>query len=286
MTDIHECNGRDTPAMRNGIAYLRIINVIVLCAGVVLLVVCFSANREKAAADRNLIDVASIAVLERQLAGLSAELARIDGQIQSMELSAASDEPPPVRVPIGESECDGLRAALAEVSASLDALERTVMESALQDIPVDPEREAIIQAIMTSNYASLNAKYKAQFLDPMTAEQLRADSLGMLRLLPASLGSRDSEVLYAAVELLRASGSSTVRADICRHMKGANNQLVVPGLLSALLHDSSPQVRTEAAETLRDYRDRPDVVAALRQAQEQDESHLVREEVRRSLKGL
>ena len=74
------------------------------------------------------------------------------------------------------------------------------------------------------------------------------------------------------------------RADVWRNFDGASHlPALVPHLRDALSNDRDPRARDEAAETLGNYLDDPEVLAALKWSAENDESPRVRQKALRTL---
>ena len=126
-------------------------------------------------------------------------------------------------------------------------------------------------------------RWTATFTDPRQTERDRIRALAGLR--GAGEGARGGAVADAAIQIVQSSTDAKVRADVWRHMHGAKEPVLVPYLIQSLQYDTDESVRDEAAETLDDYRDRPEVVAALRAASTNDASEKVRRRAERSLGG-
>jgi len=123
---------------------------------------------------------------------------------------------------------------------------------------------------------------RARATDPSLSAEERLQALRQLRS-NRSKNARSGEVAQAMVLLAQTSPDPKVRADVWRQMSGADDPYLIPHLIQALRTDVDAKVREEAAETLGDFRDRPEARAALEHAKQFDKHDDVREQALRSL---
>lgn len=156
-------------------------------------------------------------------------------------------------------EQPGVRAAL-EHARDNDPTIRVRNESRLALLP-DDEWSAMLQGVALDTELSEfdRASILVKFYD-------RADES---RIVPGDFA-------VTMWQLARESDDERVREFVWSFLRRIDDAAMVEPLLDALAHDSDPRVRGEAARRLQRFSDRPDVSAALENAQATDESRAVR----------
>lgn len=176
---------------------------------------------------------------------------------------------------------------LTALTERLDRLERELAELRrhVATLPVDPaarrepdptpEERAAQRAVEVRDA-------KVTILDPRADEAAKGKAWGALRFGPDD--AWNDAIVAEMVRIGLTSTDDAIRADVWRQADGNRTHLaLVPALLQALTADAAPGVREEAAETLANYRDNPQVKLALESAAANDPDEDVRDQARRSL---
>jgi len=127
--------------------------------------------------------------------------------------------------------------------------------------------------------ASDIAALQAIALDPRRPTRDRAEAtadLWGIDLARGTSGARTSEIVDGLIGLLEFEPDAEVRRLICFNTLGATSPAHAVVLVRVLEQDESEAVRAQAADTLQDRLDDPQVRAALERASTTDASELVR----------
>jgi hypothetical protein len=219
--------------------------------------------------------------------GLEARIAQVEHDLDRLREDAAQAAvpAPATGAPPAEREAavdHALRERLERLEQQVQQLARRA-ETARGDpaIPLDPAAAERRRQQAEADLRLAIQQWTDKFLDPRQTEAARLAALGHLR--SSGPGARGGAVAAAAIALVQTSPSAEARADVWRQMSGAREPMLVPHLVTSLQTDPDRRVREEAAETLGDYNDLPEVQAALRAASEGDAEQGVRREAMRSL---
>lgn len=169
---------------------------------------------------------------------------------------------------IAESRLVEIEAVLTKLAAAEARREEDVAEQVLRREMRDQERKERAVTARTT------------ILDVTASEDLKLKAWRELR----RVAPWGDDIVNEMVRIGETSEDEAVRADVWRQADGKDrNVLLVRPMLSALANDPSERVRSEAAETLQNYKAEPGVVPALRHAAENDSSEEVRQEAQSSL---
>jgi len=227
-------------------------------------------------------------------ASLDAELALIQERLDALEQSvlrasprqATGDVAPDAERPaarVAEPERELIDAArIDEIAARVGRIEQQLAAlaapAARADAPLDPT-----PAELAVRRAARVAESQTTILDP------RADEAAKLRAWAYLRAVEDSWTDSVVAEMIRIGAGSADplrRADVWRQADArTKHQALAPALLQALASDPEPKVREEAAETLANYLERPEVRPALEHAAAHDADDDVRDQARRTLQA-
>lgn len=230
--------------------------------------------------------------------------------------------PPPVGAeePSGQAVVSlSSNAVPSDVAARMEAIEDRLAELEMVPVlvrqPVSPDpvatRASVVARLakMEESVAALKAAAKSRVLPSghlTAARQDREPTDRSLRhesarfsVLDPTLGDdakliawrelRSAEIWGddVVLEMIRIGQSSqdpSIRADVWRQAHGRDrNELLVLPMMDAMRNDLNSRVRAEATETLADYKDRTDVLAALQFSAANDPDERVRREALESL---
>lgn len=184
--------------------------------------------------------------------------------------------PPPhasAPVPAADAEKDELRARVR----SLEDASRNAQEAAARAL----EAARTAPAPGSEKPANDAASLRGRILDPSLAPKDRLYALAQLR--ATAPAARDGDVVQSMLQLLEASTEASIRADICRQLKGVTQEPFKSALLVRVKSDPDPKVRGEAAESLGPMAQDPTVRQALEQAALSDPEEEVKSEARKAL---
>lgn len=178
--------------------------------------------------------------------------------------------------------------ALRKQITSLDKRLRVLEKGANEDKRGRAERQRQTARGERALEASIREDPSGAALEKVRAQAMvnagdAEQRLAALRALRGVNGGRNEAVVASMIQLARTSQDGEVRADIWRQMSGARDAQLIAPMIQALRNDSHVSAREEAAETLGDFRDRPDVRAALEYASKHDKDEGVRDQSLRSL---
>ncbi|MEM9379519.1 MAG: HEAT repeat domain-containing protein [Planctomycetota bacterium] len=195
---------------------------------------------------------------------LEARLAALEQRVAGLDLAPVAATPAP-------------RVEDDRTNARLEALERSIEDLARSEAqPVDPEVAAeALRVERLERRRKAEAAARETILDPSASEADKIDAWRTLR----SSDEWGAGIVEEMIRIGESSPDEETRADVWRQADARDrSDLLVQPLLNALAHDTSAAVRSEAAETLGNYRSVPGVLDALRHAAEFDASEEVREE--------
>lgn len=217
---------------------------------------------------------------------LPRQLAALADRVTAVERSLA--ERLPLQAAAGSDGESGRVAVhdpiLTELSARLTRLEQQVASRQNRE-----QRTAAVDAQAPQPQAPPDpaellrqtAGFQTTILDPRATEQDKLRAWGSLR---NREGAWTDAVVAEMTRIGLSSADPAVRADVWRQADGrSTHPAMAVALLQALQSDAVAGVREEAAETLENYADRPDVQQALRLAREHDPDEKVRRYAQRSL---
>jgi len=184
-------------------------------------------------------------------------------RIEAVSLAGPAESPPIERAVAADHDpLPGLADKIAQLTERMDGIERE---------PDEPEEIDDVMRAMFERQRSRNpidlAALKAAASDPGQSEESRLQALRSLRGVD---GGRSPEIVASMAELAQTTVDPEVRADVFRQLHGVSDESLKLPLVNALLHDLSPLVRAEAAETLDQYLGDPWVMNVLKQARESD----------------
>ncbi|MCC6782220.1 MAG: HEAT repeat domain-containing protein [Planctomycetes bacterium] len=213
--------------------------------------------------------------LERRLTALERRPA------PSVVPSAAADLD---RSAVADPRIDALVERLAALDSRLGRLEaRSASELAAASAPQhSPEEIAVAMARRRAAEAVQLQSVQATILDANASVGQKVAAWGRLR--SAGPEAWNDAIVDQMARIGLTADDPNHRADVWRQADAqARSERLVPALLQALTSDTDDRVREEAAETLENYRELPQVRAALESAAANDPAEKVRNFARRSL---
>jgi len=264
------------------VAFLRsLVPYAGLCLSVAALVVLAITLRRLSAAGQTITlqaEFQSQRLLEEQILSLGRHCEALEQLVSSqLQDPAASAEQQP------RIDCEALASRIEELKQLAAELQAQTLEQARHSGAPDAASQRRAELVMSRNYAEALAAYKAQFLDPGVPDEIKVDTLALLRMFPDHFSPRDDQVALVAADMLERSPKRTIRLGICRNLKGLASEAVIPALLRVLANDSDVAIREEAAETLERFVERADVRLALERAAVGDPASRVRDQAAKSL---
>lgn len=136
----------------------------------------------------------------------------------------------------------------------------------------------------TSAEASARVRKASEvILDRSSSAEQKIEAQQLLR---RTANAYTPAMIQSLLQIAQSHANAELRAKVWTFFDGATtSDLLVAPLLHALRHDSSDAVRAEAAETLGNYTERPEVRQALTWHATNDKSKQVRDKARRSVPG-
>lgn len=227
------------------------------------------AGPDRAASDARVVE------LERRLTALEKRPA------PSVVPSAAAE---PDRSTVADPRIDALVERLSALESRLGRLEaRSASEVATASVPQDsPEEIAAAMARRRAAEAVQVQTAQATILDPNAGVAQKLAAWGRLR--GAGTEAWNDAIVDQMARIGLTADDPSHRANVWRQADAqARSERLVPALLQALSSDIDERVREEAAETLENYHELPQVRAALESAVANDPAEKVRNFARRSL---
>lgn len=218
--------------------------------------------------------------IEQRLAELAADIESI-GRDQAARPALETAGGPPARQTMPQAA--GYQAGLRALNGRIDRLEKAFRRMALMGAGQAVTRRIEDRFKSLVDEATRRKRIQEQqqhAKNPSATEQERLRALRELR----RMGKGAREVVLSEMILLgQTSPSAATRADVWRQLSGVTDPRLLPPLLTALAHDPDDKTREEAAETLGDFRNRPEARQALEHAARNDASEDVREQARHAL---
>jgi hypothetical protein len=196
------------------------------------------------------------------------EVEDLKARIAQLERGHAAAPPAPAD---SGSPAETSSGDLSQLKRRIEALEQRQSPARFQ--PPDAGRPT------RGNQTLIDAQKKRLF-DSSQTEISRAQALNTLRMQGAH---KTDDVVDAGLALLAQSKEPATRIRIIRSLQGADNARVVSPMLTLLGADPDENARQEAAGTLGDYVQQPEVKAALELAASNDASERVRRRAQAAL---
>ncbi len=201
--------------------------------------------------------------LEEKVSSVHASRFEVDGQSQL------------------EATDDVIEAAISSLTEEIAVLREEIDADQFQ--PGDgraPEYSGKSREVVESQLSAdaVNA-YQSVFIDVSSTIEDRLAALRMLRRFPKEHQARNEAVVSAALDMLSSSSDSNVRDEIIDGLKDHDNERLVEPLINILQDDEDQGTRREAAQALRSFLYRSDVVDVLSVAANRDPSSRIRRHI-------
>jgi hypothetical protein len=212
------------------------------------------------------------------VAALVERVAQLERRLD--ELPAATQAPLPATAEtVRREDTADLLIALQSVETRVAQLERQSQPAQAQPAraAAPPRDPAIVAAELLAEIA----RRQNDVLDARSSAEVKLEAWRWMR---REKGSWNDAVVAQMVDLGLTSTDPKVRADVWRQADGNQvHQALVPALLRALQSDGDANVREEAAETLENYFDRPEVQQALEHSSRNDLDPRVRRQASQTI---